>query len=132
VIAPQMLFSYVTQVFPAKLFNPFLSVAMHCTEFLTCCRHRFTIRSSMQGMGLQSSSRLQLTRLHYASRGHIYKLCTYYKNFIFQAVMYTTYCYFSHVQHANWPTITGLVLCHVKFCIKPKRDSWPSKRGKLL
>jgi hypothetical protein len=73
------------------------------------------MRSSMQGMGLQSAGRLQLTGLHYAARGHIRKLCTYYENFtIFQAVMYTTYCYFFHVRHANWPTITGWVLCHEK------------------
>jgi hypothetical protein len=39
----------------------------------------------------------------------------HYKNFtILQAVMYTTYCYFFHVLHANWPTITGRVLCHGK------------------
>jgi len=52
----------------------------------------------------------------FAAGGHIYNLSTYYKHFtIFQAVVCTTCCYFSHVQHANWPTITGLVLCHEKF-----------------
>ena len=33
---------------------------------------------------------------------------------MFQAVMYTTYCYLFHVRHAIWPTITGWVLCHEK------------------
>jgi len=43
-------------------------------------------------------------KFYYAARGHICKLCTYYKNYtIIKAVNYTTYCYFSACGQRNSP-----------------------------